>query len=170
MISGQFFGHTHSDSFELYYHDANLSIPASAAFISPSLTTFGKSNPSFRILEVFKKSLKINTIKTYVTDIEEANRLGKPRWILEYDFKQDFQLADLEATSLHTFVDRLERDEILFQKYWIYHKKMALNGETCDKSCKEAFLCRLRSSSHRLACPTKNNAHLDDSLFVSNSC
>ncbi|KAG8453104.1 hypothetical protein GDO86_004787, partial [Hymenochirus boettgeri] len=44
-ITGQFFGHTHVDEFEIFYDEETLTRPVSVAFVSPSVTTFINLNP-----------------------------------------------------------------------------------------------------------------------------
>ncbi|KAA0194494.1 hypothetical protein HAZT_HAZT006754, partial [Hyalella azteca] len=47
-ITGQFFGHTHYDEFEVFYDDVDLR-PASVAYVAPSVTTYDALNPGYRI-------------------------------------------------------------------------------------------------------------------------
>lgn len=44
-ITGQFFGHTHLDEFQMFYDEETLSRPVSVAFIAPSVTTYVNLNP-----------------------------------------------------------------------------------------------------------------------------
>ncbi|NXY85980.1 ASM phosphodiesterase, partial [Alcedo cyanopectus] len=51
-VTGQFFGHTHLDEFELFYDEETLTRPLGIAFIAPSVTTYVNLNPGFRVYEV----------------------------------------------------------------------------------------------------------------------
>ena len=54
-VTGQFFGHTHTDYFTMYYDDATFSRPVSVAYVSPSVTPYASAlgtNPSYRVYEV----------------------------------------------------------------------------------------------------------------------
>lgn len=44
-ISGQFFGHTHLDEFQMFYDESTMSRPLGVAFIAPSATTYINLNP-----------------------------------------------------------------------------------------------------------------------------
>ncbi len=44
-ITGQFFGHTHVDEFEMFYDEETLTRPLGVAFIAPSVTTYVNLNP-----------------------------------------------------------------------------------------------------------------------------
>jgi hypothetical protein len=51
-ITGQFFGHTHFDHFEVFYDLATLKRPTNVAYISPSVTPFSNLNMGYRIFTV----------------------------------------------------------------------------------------------------------------------
>lgn len=44
-ITGQFFGHTHKDEFEMFYDETDKTRPLGVAFIAPSVTTYVDLNP-----------------------------------------------------------------------------------------------------------------------------
>lgn len=51
---GQFVGHTHTDSFTVYYEDMDnyKSRPTNVMYVAPSVTTFVGLNPSYRIYTI----------------------------------------------------------------------------------------------------------------------
>ena len=52
-VRGQFFGHTHTDSYMMYYDEAsNFTRPVSVGYIGPSVTPYGMLNPGYRIYTV----------------------------------------------------------------------------------------------------------------------
>lgn len=44
-ITGQFFGHTHMDEFEMFFDETDKTRPLGVAFIAPSVTTYVDLNP-----------------------------------------------------------------------------------------------------------------------------
>lgn len=44
-ITGQFFGHTHMDEFEMFFDETDKTRPVGVAFIAPSVTTYVDLNP-----------------------------------------------------------------------------------------------------------------------------
>lgn len=44
-ITGQFFGHTHVDEFQMFYDEETMTRPLGVAFIAPSVTTYINLNP-----------------------------------------------------------------------------------------------------------------------------
>uniref|UniRef100_A0A3Q4AJ71 Sphingomyelin phosphodiesterase n=1 Tax=Mola mola TaxID=94237 RepID=A0A3Q4AJ71_MOLML len=45
-ITGQFFGHTHLDEFQMFYDEPTMTRPLGVAFIAPSVTTYINLNPA----------------------------------------------------------------------------------------------------------------------------
>lgn len=50
-IAGQYFGHSHTDWYEVFYDDVTFKRPTSVLYIPGSVTTFTSLNPGFRIYE-----------------------------------------------------------------------------------------------------------------------
>lgn len=44
-VTGQFFGHTHKDEFQMFYDEATMTRPLGVAFVAPSVTTYINLNP-----------------------------------------------------------------------------------------------------------------------------
>lgn len=51
-VTAQFFGHTHTDEFELFYNKNNTNKPYGVAYVGPSVTTYTYLNPGYRIYYV----------------------------------------------------------------------------------------------------------------------
>uniref|UniRef100_A0A9J8A1K8 Sphingomyelin phosphodiesterase n=1 Tax=Cyprinus carpio carpio TaxID=630221 RepID=A0A9J8A1K8_CYPCA len=51
-ITGQFFGHTHVDEFQMFYDEDTLTRPLSVAFIAPSVTTYVNLNPDAKTQKI----------------------------------------------------------------------------------------------------------------------
>jgi sphingomyelin phosphodiesterase len=90
-IVGQFFGHTHKDQFELFYDLNNYSRPVGMAYITGSVTTFSLVNPGYRIYVVdgnySQSTWQVLDHENYITNLTEANLIGKPVWKKEYSAK-----------------------------------------------------------------------------------
>ncbi|RIA98368.1 Metallo-dependent phosphatase-like protein [Glomus cerebriforme] len=154
-ITGQFYGHTHWDEFQVIYdsignHEPR---PVGVGYMGPSVTTFKNLNPAFRVYEINKSTKKIINHYTYYLDIEEANRNNKPDWKLLYDAKSLYKLQDLEPQSWHDLSERFLTDNDAYQTF----KKIASRNQTLNKygsckpfetsqQCKNRIICRLRST------------------------
>jgi sphingomyelin phosphodiesterase len=51
-ITAQFFGHTHADEFKVFYDLQDPTRPTNVAFMGPSLTTYTKKNPGYRVYTI----------------------------------------------------------------------------------------------------------------------
>lgn len=127
-ITGQFFGHTHNNEFEIFYDDdfknnSGLSFtkhqidqglsspkPISVGLIGPSITTFVDLNPSFRIYTL-DPSISFTPIQfeTYYLNITAANQMAKsspeqnPIWEIK-NFSDDFNVTDILPASMHNLL------------------------------------------------------------------
>lgn len=55
-ITGQFFGHTHVDEFQVFYDEETMTRPLSIAYIAPSVTTYINLNPGRLTLQTHQAS------------------------------------------------------------------------------------------------------------------
>ncbi|UYV61789.1 SMPD1 [Cordylochernes scorpioides] len=139
-VTAQFYGHTHTDEFEVFYDEETLTRPTSIAYVGPSVTTYEGVNPGYRIYTVdgnYKDSSKFTNImigkivkfywyqlvldhETYTMDLEEANRNDKPVWELEYTAKADLGMPSLTPKDWNDLISRMAKDDDLFQKFYRY--------------------------------------------------
>jgi sphingomyelin phosphodiesterase len=96
-ITGQFFGHTHNDEFEVFYDLQNSTRAVGVAFISASSTTFSFRNPGYRILEFDglynESSWQLLDHRNFYMNLTETNLLKKPAWREEYTAKVIFFIS-----------------------------------------------------------------------------
>ncbi|XP_071804161.1 sphingomyelin phosphodiesterase-like [Asterias amurensis] len=147
-IRGQFFGHTHKDSFELFY-DEKTKRPTSMLYNGGSVTTYSNINPNYRIYVVdghyLNSSWAVLDHSTYVMNITDANLTDKPIWKLEYTAKAAYGLKELQPRDWNKLVETFQTDDKMFNKYYRYHYKLNIPGP-CDASCKSSLLCDLKSA------------------------
>ena len=83
-IAHIFFGHTHEDQFQVFYRNdngdaatADRSTPhaVSNAFVAPSITTYQKLNPTFRIYKVDEETYDVLDFDQYYTDVSGFDHL-----------------------------------------------------------------------------------------------
>ncbi|CAJ0607377.1 unnamed protein product, partial [Cylicocyclus nassatus] len=89
-ITGQFFGHVHTDYFTVFYEDMHdtSSTPIGVLYATPSATTFANLNPAYRIYEVdYTDRFKVADIKNYYADVSKANETHPPNWKMMYSAK-----------------------------------------------------------------------------------
>ncbi|CAF0818783.1 unnamed protein product [Brachionus calyciflorus] len=150
LIKGQFFGHKHFDSFEMFYDLKDLKKPTSIAYITGSVSTYSNQNPSYRIFTIDQEeSFKILDYDTYYMNLSDANRddgNNYPKWIKEYSAKEDLNLNDLTPLDYQDLIMRLENDEKLFEKFFKFYYKSNDQRPRCDSKCKKSFICKLKQA------------------------
>jgi len=116
VIRGQFFGHTHSDFYQLYksYID-NSTI--GMAFVAPSMTTNSERVPSFRVYEVdMETKIPIDYTEywlnlTYYNDNLELDL----EWYVAYSFLEEYGMPDMSFASYDNITERIMTDDQLFE-------------------------------------------------------
>jgi sphingomyelin phosphodiesterase len=120
-IVAQFYGHTHHDSFRVFFDppsspSSSSSPPSTSsslspspratniAYVSPSLTPYTDMNPGYRVFELANTlpRMMVTESWTYFVDLEQANQVDPshpPVWQLEYTATQAYNLTDLSPAS-----------------------------------------------------------------------
>jgi len=144
IVTGQFYGHTHNDEFQIFYNDENY--PTNIAYVAPSMTPYHGLNPSFRIYTVSVSGEMLDH-ETYNTDLIEANKHPDqdPPYNLLYSARTSYNLPDLSPVAWHNFVLRLQSDKSLFKKFY-YNFNTGAESNPCDPVCRMRMLCRLVSA------------------------
>uniref|UniRef100_A0A0N5BGH3 Metallophos domain-containing protein n=1 Tax=Strongyloides papillosus TaxID=174720 RepID=A0A0N5BGH3_STREA len=147
-IAALIYGHTHKDSFEIYYENADVNgRPYHVNFVAPSLTTYPYNNPAFRVYtfdgNYQGSSYTILESETYYANVTEADENNPPKWKLEYKLKEDFGMEDLSPESFHKLANVLEKNTTEFEKFYLYYNR---NHRSCGSKCQKNVVCGLRSA------------------------
>uniref|UniRef100_A0A0N5BGH4 Metallophos domain-containing protein n=1 Tax=Strongyloides papillosus TaxID=174720 RepID=A0A0N5BGH4_STREA len=147
-IAALMYGHTHKDSFEIYYENADVNgRPYHVNFVAPSLTTYSHINPAFRVYTIDGNyqgsSYTVLESETYYANVTEADEYNPPKWELEYKLKEDFGMKDLSPASFHELANVLNNDLDEFKKFYFYYNR---NHGDCDNECRRHIICGLRSA------------------------
>uniref|UniRef100_A0A673Z0Y8 Sphingomyelin phosphodiesterase n=1 Tax=Salmo trutta TaxID=8032 RepID=A0A673Z0Y8_SALTR len=147
-VTGQFFGHTHMDEFQMFYDEATMTRAVGVAFIAPSITTYINLNPGYRVYLVdgnYKGSSRfVLDHETYILNLTEANRQpegGVSSLLPTYGVSSLFP-SDWDGL-IRTFV----QDDRVFQRFWYLSHKGHVS-EPCIDACKTTVICFLRSGRY----------------------
>lgn len=106
IISGQFNGHTHRDSFTMFYstHD---NMPLNVAWTGGSGTSFIGLNSNYRLYTVEAHTFEVIDFETYIFNLTAANLTPDqpPTWFKEYSFREAFGVTDLSPYTLSKLVN-----------------------------------------------------------------
>lgn len=95
------FGHVHRESFYLTtdLHDE----PVGFNFIHGSVTSYGKGNPTFYVLDWDAEDFSIVDIHCYYLDLKKDDA----KWQKLYSLKAEYGLKDLSPASIKQAIDRM---------------------------------------------------------------
>ncbi|XP_072230909.1 sphingomyelin phosphodiesterase [Leuresthes tenuis] len=158
-ITGQFFGHTHFDEFQMFYDEETMTRPLGVAFVAPSVTTYVNLNPGYRVYYVdgnYQGSSRlVLDHETYILNLTEWNHsLGSPsspekdpKWTLLYRATEAYGLPSLFPSDFDALLRSFIGDDRVFQKFWYLRHKGHVS-ESCRETCKTTVLCFLQSGRY----------------------
>jgi hypothetical protein len=105
-VAASFAGHTHMDDFRL----VNLSAKDhSLVLMTPALSPYVKQNPAFRVVS-FQSNGKLTDQTTYyLSNLPAAGKEAAPEWELEYRFRQEWEVPQLDYKSFDKLYRRIDR-------------------------------------------------------------
>jgi sphingomyelin phosphodiesterase len=131
LIRAQFFGHTHRDEFRLVFSTSNSSDPVAFQFISPSITSYSATNPSYRIYSVDPETFEVLYHETYFFNLTECNERpshANPIWKLEYNTRDTLKIDKINQHTLHGVLKKMHGED-----------EENKNGQLSEQRDKEAF-------------------------------
>jgi len=154
-VVAQFFGHTHSEEFNVMYLDPNdfRSRPTSVIYSAPSMTTYSDYWPAYRIYTVDGNypgsSFQVLDFEQWFLNLTYANALPdgvQPQWSQGYaSAKAEYGLATTTYDEFNRMIDRMKTDDALLQKYVKnYYRRPA----SCNEACRKDMMCSARKAHH----------------------
>ncbi|KAK6618146.1 hypothetical protein RUM44_002597 [Polyplax serrata] len=124
-VTAQFFGHTHSEKYELIYDEVKGQRAVAVSYVAPSVTTYTYLNPAYRIYYVEGQNPSNSSVSSrYVTDyetwyfdLEKANQEGKTEWKKLYSAKEDFNMTSLYPEDWRQFYEKMTKSDELLELY-----------------------------------------------------
>lgn len=167
-IAAMFYGHTHTDLFQVSYSNYTQRSAESASamgYIAPSLTpTSGP--PAFRIYEIDPVTFGVLDFTVYTAALPTADeaRDGKTpelKWTKYYSAKEAYgsavsppvtsAAAELTPAFWHNVTEAMERDESVFRGFW-ERTTRGYNVTDCTGDCARTEICALRGGDARFNC------------------
>lgn len=118
-VTGQFFGHTHMDQFEMFYNQDNNETattswaPISVGLIGPAVSPFTGNNPAFRVYTIDPKQgfAPVDYQQHYVNlTLANLNKNREPDWVQERPFSAMFGVKNILPESMHSLLLDLVED------------------------------------------------------------
>lgn len=147
-IRAQFFGHTHVDSFLMFYAnmDNPLSKPVSMLFTAPSVTTFEDVNPAYRIYTADPVTHQLLDYETFFLNLTAIVSTAPPEWELLYTAKSEYGLKDMSAAEWNALIGRIESEPDWARKF--NRNYVRRDDVPCDAACLAKRVCAIRAAHH----------------------
>ncbi|KAJ9086442.1 hypothetical protein DSO57_1004166 [Entomophthora muscae] len=160
IISSQFFGHLHTDEFEVFYNSTtkNKDTAISTAYLAPSMSTMNGINPSFRVYIVDAQTHQVVDYVQYYADLKMKHLwMDDMDWRPLYSARHAYSFGNPQHSSLtpafwHTATELMDRSP---QNFITYHRNLNANGKpqpTCDAACRKRTICTLRAGKSKDNC------------------
>lgn len=162
-IAALFFGHTHTDEFQISYSDytrRNWDTATAMGYVAPSMTpTSGP--PSFRVYEIDPITFGVLDFTQYIANISDPGYQTKPEWVPYYSAKKDYgsklspavQDPKIELTPAfwHNVTVAMEQDPSVFQDFWA-RRTRGFEVPNCTGGCISNEICALRAADAQFNC------------------
>ncbi|KAI0225511.1 hypothetical protein L0F63_000370 [Massospora cicadina] len=166
IISAQFFGHEHSDQFQLFYSSERKlrSTAISHAFVAPSMTPFDGHNPGFRVYKVDAETYQPIDYTQYYADMSHPGAWNAKavNWKILYTARTTYGpsiLKNLYKPNIlrpefwHRVTEKLNATQPLFKTFYRLRTLNASLQSLCeDVECRTRYICSLRAGRSRDNC------------------
>ncbi|KAF7719104.1 Uncharacterized protein PECH_001948 [Penicillium ucsense] len=161
-IAAFFYGHTHTDAFQISYSDyknRNHNTANAVGYIAPSMTPTSGS-PSFRVYEIDPETYAVMDYTQYIANITDPSFQANPVWIPYYSAKKDYgstlspsppDTAELTPAFWHNITVAMEKDPSVFDSYWA-RRTRGYKVPSCSADCQRTQICALRGADAQHSC------------------
>ncbi|XP_019869061.1 sphingomyelin phosphodiesterase [Aethina tumida] len=151
IITGQFYGHSHADEFEVFYDMPENSRATNVAYLGPSVTTYDNYNPAYRIYYVDgdhnATTREVIDHETWTMDLDLANEGdNEPIWYRLYSAKSAYGFPSLRPAYWSKLITDMVGDEYLFNDFYKFYYRDSPTRPKCNEQCRLQILCDLRSA------------------------
>ncbi|KAF2814655.1 sphingomyelin phosphodiesterase [Mytilinidion resinicola] len=158
-VAAMFFGHTHSDEFELSYSSPHrhFSTAAAMSYIAPALTP-NTGHPSFRLYTIDPATFAVLDSVTYIANMSAPDfQTTGPVWEKYYSAAEVYgplvtppleEGDELSPAFWHNVTEAFERDQGAFWGYWERKKRGWEVGDCAggEGACREREVCQVRAA------------------------
>ncbi|KAJ5144017.1 Sphingomyelin phosphodiesterase [Penicillium bovifimosum] len=162
-IAGLFYGHTHTDEFQIAYSDYNnrdWNTATAMGYIAPAMTPT-EGSASFRVYDIDPVTFGVLDYTQYIANISDPSYQVKPEWVPYYSAKADYgskisppvtdPKAEITPAFWHNVTVAMERDPSVFQDFWS-RRVRGHEVEECDGDCAKSEICQLRAANAQYNC------------------
>jgi hypothetical protein len=137
VVGPNFAGHVHVDDFRL------LGSEKTSAFVvvGPAVSPITGQNPTFRLVK-FGADGRLEDQATYdLRNLPEAGRAERPDWELEYDFRREWKLPELNARSYAKLYERIASSSEAAGRWWLLYSTSSPAASSVAPNHYRQFYC-----------------------------
>jgi len=136
-------------------------------YVTPSFTSYGPHNPSFRILEVDSETLlplEIYTYRLNLTHYNENLNITELEWDLAYKFTEEYNITNLyDYKGIDDLTERLRTDKETQKKFGYNFQRVWEDEANIDTNTLEYYCITNALPSDYFAC--KGQKDYRDMIF-----
>ncbi|KAL0267656.1 UNVERIFIED_CONTAM: hypothetical protein PYX00_009859 [Menopon gallinae] len=148
-VTAQFFGHTHTDEFEIFYDMKDNSRPFGIGYVGPSVTTYTYMNPGYRVYYVdgdYEGTTRyVLDHETWIMNLKTSNEKRAALWEKLYTAKEGYNMTSLFPEDWHKVYESMKKSNEVMDLYLKYYWKDSPKRPDCDANCRMKLLCDIRS-------------------------
>ncbi|XP_050300058.1 sphingomyelin phosphodiesterase B-like [Anthonomus grandis grandis] len=152
-ITGQFNGHVHVDTFQVYYNtseEAEEHQAINVAWNGASLVPYDWANPSFKVYHIDKSTYNVVDIDQWTFNLTKANENADeyPEWYKIYSFRDVFDITTLEPKDVGGLLVDMATNHSRLEDYHLLRYKNSEYAHTygCNSKCQKKYLCELSTA------------------------
>ncbi|KAE8323320.1 Metallo-dependent phosphatase-like protein [Aspergillus sergii] len=163
-IAALFFGHTHTDLFQISYTNYTARTADSATaigYVTPSMTP-DSGPPAFRIYDIDPVTFAVLDYTVYTADINSTDSPNTPpKWVKYYSAKEAYgslltppvtdPTVEMTPSFWHKVTAQMEKDDSVFQAWWSRTTR-GYNVTECTGECAKNKICSLRGGDAQFNC------------------
>ncbi|KAJ7198285.1 sphingomyelin phosphodiesterase [Mycena pura] len=153
-VAGLFFGHTHSDQFQIgysNYSDQTAQTAVAVALIGPALTP-NSGNPAVKVYDIDPDTYEVMDASVYFTNASDSHFQTNPKWSLLYSARETYGplvgLACDEPLSpafWHNLTEVFATNDTAFQLFNTFISRDGAVSPCADPACVNTTICDLRA-------------------------
>ncbi|KAF4523734.1 hypothetical protein B566_EDAN013851 [Ephemera danica] len=156
IITGQFFGHTHSDRIKVFYALEDSNRPHLVSFSGGSGQP-DDANTNYKVYYVdgdyAGSEYRVLDAESWYFNLTEANLAGSavpPNWQKLYSFNEAYGTTSMLPDELDALVHRMAANVTIQEQYFQFARRMAdlvLVEGYCDEECLHEYVCDIVEST-----------------------
>ncbi len=138
VVGANFAGHIHVDDFRLL---GNAEKTSPFVVGEPAVSPITGQNPTFRLVKFAAGGQLEDQATYYLKNLTEAARGESPDWELEYDFRKEWKVSELNAQSYAKLYERIANSSEEAARWWLLYSTSSPAASSVAPNRYPQFYC-----------------------------